>query len=281
MNFFASIHRWIYMLSIEWLLLYIALGALVGFMAGLLGLGGGGILVPLLASIFKYQGIGTDNVVHLALGTSLTCMIISSAASIRAHASRGTVVWRVVGGMAPGIILGALLSTQLAAHINATYIALFFALFMALVAGQMFVNWQPTPSQTPTTLRGLAAAGVGIGSVSALAAVGGGFLTVAYLGYKNVGMKKAIGTSAAIGFPIAITGTIGYVISGWSKTLGNPYTLGYIYVPAFLAISIASALAAPYGVRCSHNLPETYLKKIFAVISLLLSVKMLASFVRF
>lgn len=267
--------------NIEWIVLYIVLGAFVGFMAGFLGLGGGGILVPLLATIFIYQGMNVDSVVHLALGTSLACMIISSSASIRAHASRGAVLWQVVRGMAPGIILGAFLTAQVAANISSTTIALFFALFLALIAGQMFFNWQPKPSQKPTSFRGLIVAGVGIGSVSALAAVGGGFLTVAYLGYKNVDMKKAIGTSAAIGFPIAITGTIGYMMSGWSKTLSDPYTLGYIYVPAFLAISIASSITAPYGARCSHSLPEAYLKRIFAAISLVLSIKMLVSFVQF
>jgi len=266
--------------GIEWIALYIVLGALVGFMSGLLGVNGGGILVPLLVSIFTYQGISVDNVVHLALGTSLTCMIISSTASICAHASQGTVVWPVVGGMAPGVILGAFLATQVAVNVNSAYIAPFFALFMALVAGQMFLNWQSKPSQKPATFRGLIVAGVGVGSVSALTAVGGGFLTVAYLGYKNVDIKKAIGTSAAIGFPIAITGTVGYMISGWSKTWSNLYTLGYIYVSAFLAISIASSIAAPYGARCSHSLPESYLKKIFTVISLVLSIKMLASVVQ-
>jgi uncharacterized membrane protein YfcA len=268
-----------YMPSIEWILLYLMLGVFVGFMAGLLGVGGSGILVPLLVSIFTYQGLNADNVVHLALGTSLTCMIISSAASIRAHTSRNAVVWQLVRGMAPGIILGAFLATQLAANINSAYIAVFFTLFMILVAGQMFLNWQPKSSQKPTTLRGLMVAGVGIGSVSALAAVGGGFLTVAYLGYKNVDIKRAIGTSTAIGFPIAITGTVGYLISGWSETLSNPYTFGYIDVPAFLAISIASFITAPYGASCSHSLPEVYLKKIFAVISLVLSIKMLVSFI--
>lgn len=267
--------------DIEWILLYMVLGALVGFMAGLLGLGGGGILVPLLVSIFTYQGISVDNVVHLALGTSLTCMIISSTASIRTHASRGAVEWQVVRGLAPGIILGAFLVTQVAAHVNSVYIALFFALFMAIVAGQLFVNWQPKPSQKPICFRGLMVAGVGIGSLSALAAVGGGFLTIAYLGYKNVDIKRAIGTSAAIGFPIAITGTVGYSISGWSKTLDNSNTLGYIDVPALLAISIASFITAPYGAGYSHRLPEAYLKKIFAIISLVVSIKMLVSLVEF
>lgn len=264
--------------SIEWIMLYIALGAIVGFLAGLLGLGGGGILVPLLATIFASQGIGGDNTVHLALGTALTCMIISSTASVRTHAVQGTVIWRVVKGMAPGIMLGAFLATQVASYIRSTYIALFFALFMALVAGQMFLNWKPKPSQTPITLKGLLTTGMGIGAISALAAVGGGFLTVVYLGYKNISMKQSIGTSAAIGFPIAITGTIGYIVGGWSNTSEIPYTLGYVYIPAFLAISIASFIAAPYGARCSNSIPETHLKKIFAVISLSLSIKMFISF---
>lgn len=265
--------------DIEWILVYMALGAFVGFMAGLLGVGGGGILVPLLAAIFTHQGMIAENIVHVALGTSLTCMIISSLASIRAHASRGSVEWPIVAGMAPGIILGAFLVTQVAADVDSAYIALFFSLFMALVAGQMFLNWAPEPSQKPRTFRGLMMSGVGIGSISALAAVGGGFLTVAYLGYKNVNMKSAIGTSAAMGFPISVAGTVGYLISGWSKTLSNPLTLGFIYVPAFLAISIASYVAAPYGARMSHSLPEAYLKKIFAIISLILSISMLFSFI--
>lgn len=265
--------------DIEWIVLYMALGAIAGFMAGLLGLGGGGILVPLLASIFTMQGMSADNVVHLALGTSLACMIISSTASIRAHAFRGAIMWRVASGMAPGIVIGAFLAAHAATNLNSIFIAVFFTLFMALITLQMLVNWQPKPSKQPVTLRRLLAAGVGIGSVSALTAVGGGFLAIAYLSYKNSDIKTAIGTSAAIGFPIAIAGTAGYMISGWSITLSNPYTLGFIYMPAFLVISIASAIAAHYGARCSHRLPEAFLKKTLAVISLLLSIKMLASFV--
>jgi uncharacterized membrane protein YfcA len=265
------------MLSIEWILVYLTLGAFVGFMAGLLGVGGGGILVPLLVTIFSYQGLGEESVVHLALGTSLACMIISSSSSIYAHASRGTVVWKVVYGMAPGIIIGAFLVTHFAADVNSTYIAVFFALFMALVAAQMFVNWKPKPSQAPTKLQGLFIAGTSIGSISALAAVGGGFLAVTYLSYKNIDMKKAVGTSAAIGFPIAIAGTVGYMMSGWSKTLNDPNTFGYVYLPAFVVISIASFFAAPLGANYSANLPERQLKKIFAIVSLLLSVKMVFS----
>lgn len=265
------------MMSVEWILLYLMLGAFVGFMAGLLGVGGGGILVPLLVTIFSYQNIGQENIVHLALGTSLACMMISSSSSAYAHKIKGNVVWKMVFGMVPGITIGTLMVTHIAADINATYIALFFAAFMALVAVQMFMNWKPKPSSRPTKLQSLIMAGAGIGSISALAAVGGGFLAVTYFTFKNIEMKKAVGNSAAIGLPIAITGTMGYLISGWSKTLNDPYTYGFIYLPAFIVISIASFITAPLGASYSTNLPDKKLKRIFAIVSLLLSLKMLYS----
>ena len=267
------------MTGLEWIALYILLGAFAGFMAGLLGVGGGGIVVPLLASLLAWQCIGGDKVLHLALGTALTCMIVTSASSLRAHAARGTVEWRVAATMAPGIMVGGFIISQLAASIDAGWISLFFALFMGLVAARMFSDWQPKPSQSPVTGAGLFSVGLGIGSFSALAAVGGGFLTIAYLVYNNITMKRAIGTSAAIGLPIAIAGTAGYMVSGWSATSTVPYTLGFVYVPAFIAISLASALAAPHGTRLSQHLPEKWLRRIFAVIALSLSIKMLVTYV--
>jgi uncharacterized membrane protein YfcA len=263
--------------DIEWMLLYFLLGSFVGFMGGLLGVGGGGILVPLLVTIFHYQGMNSGNLVHLALGTSLACMIISASASVRAHAMRRTVAWKIVYGMSPGIMVGAFLTTRIAVNINSIYIAIFFSIFMVIVAAQMFFNWKPAASKTPAKVRDLFLIGTGIGSVSSLAAVGGGFLSVTYLSYKNLNMKKAIGTSAAIGLPIAIAGTLGYLISGWAKTLDDAYTVGFIYIPAFVVIAITSFIAAPYGVRCAHYLPDVHLKKIFALISLVLSIKMLFS----
>jgi uncharacterized membrane protein YfcA len=179
--------------------------------------------------------------------------------------------------MAPGIVLGILVITSIASNIHSIYIALFFALFMAFVAMQMFMNWKPKPSNSPSTIRGLFLAGAAIGSVSALAAVGGGFLSVAYMTYKNVELKKAIGTSAAIGLAIAIAGTLGYLISGWSKTSNDAYTFGFIYVPAFVCISISSVFAVSIGTRLTHRLPESSLRKMLAIISLVLSVKMFFS----
>lgn len=266
------------MLSIEWIILYIALGTFVGFMSGLLGVGGGGLLVPLLTSVFMYQGISSNNIMHLALATSLACMIFTSISSVYAHTSKGTVLWNVVTGMTPGIMMGAFITTQVASHLNSNYVALFFALFMALIALQTFLKWSPKPSKNPMNLFGLIIAGIGIGSGSAIAVVGGGFLTVVYLSYKNIDIKKAIGTSAAIGLPIAITSTIGYMLSGWTTKVELPNTYGFIYLPAFILISFASVISATLGARCSHSFSEIILKKIFAIVCLTLSFKMLISF---
>lgn len=264
----------------EWLLLYVALGTFVGFMAGFLGVGGGGVMVPLLASLFAYQGIGAGHHVQLALGTALTSMIVTSAASTRAHNARGAVAWDVVGGMASGIVVGAYAATRVAAKVNAVYIALFFAVFMAIVAGQLLIGWRPAPSKTPMRHHTLIGVGIGIGAVSALAALGGRFLATLYLTHKNIEIKKAIGTSAAIGLPMAVAGSSGYMIGGWSATSDISYAVGYVYVPAFIATSIAGIISAPFGVRLSHSMPAAYLEKIFAIVSLLLSIKMLLSAIR-
>lgn len=264
-------------MSLESLIIYLSLGAFVGFMSGLLGVGGGGILVPLLASIFAYQGWPANHVIHMALGTAMASMIVSAYSSTRAHATRNMVSWVTVKGMAPGIIIGAVITTHFASHFSSYYIAVFFALFMAVISLQMFMNWSPAPSNKPITLYSMVPVGAGIGSVSALAAVGGGFLTVAYLTYKNTEMKKAVGTSAAIGLPIAIAGTVGYILNGWSIMSAQPWTAGFIYVPAFLAIASASYITAPYGVRLSQYLSNASLKKIFGIVTVALSAKMLYS----
>jgi len=157
------------------------------------------------------------------------------------------------------------------------YLAIFFSIFMAYVALQMFINKKPAPSRTLAGRAGLMLAGSGIGAISALVSIGGGSLTVPYLGWQNIDLKRAIGTSAAIGFPISIAGTAGYVINGWSNSSIENYTLGFVYLPAVLLISVASFISAPYGVNLAHRLPVAILKKVFAVLLILLSLKMLVS----
>jgi len=260
-----------------WWLAYPLLGAFVGFMAGLLGVGGGGIMVPLLTTLFLAQGFARDQVVHMALGTSMAAIVLTSAASLRVHHAHGAVRWDVVRTMTPGILLGTFGGTFIAARIDALPLAIFFSAFMGFIALQMFLNVRPKPTrQLPGTL-GRTGAGVGIGVISALVAIGGGSLTVPFLTWCNILVRHAIGTSAAIGLPIALAGTMGYLINGWDWPGLPPLTLGFVYIPALIGLSLVSMLTAPIGARLSHRLPVPVLKRIFAVVLLLLSARMLQS----
>ncbi|MGR9014263.1 MAG: sulfite exporter TauE/SafE family protein [Gammaproteobacteria bacterium] len=265
------------LLEIQWILSFLVLGTFVGFMAGLLGIGGGGIMVPALTTIFIYQGIPVEKVVHLALGTSMASIIVTSLSSMRAHNAKDAVIWNIVKIMSLGIVLGTFIATFMAVNIRSLYLALFFSLFMAFISGQMFLNKKPKASRKVAGNGGLLFAGSGIGAISALVSIGGGALTVPYLIWQNVELKKAIGTSAAIGFPISIAGTAGYIINGWSATSGNEYMFGFVYAPAVLLISATSFITVPYGARLAHKLPVASLKKVFALLLILLSLKMLFS----
>lgn len=264
-------------LEMVWISSFLLLGCFVGFVAGLLGVGGGGIMVPVLTTLFLYQGIPAEKVIHLALGTSMAAIIVTSISSLRAHNKEGAVMWHLVKVMSPGIVLGTFLATFLAANVSPFYLALFFSAFMAFVSVQMFINKKPKPTRTIAGNGGLLLGGSAIGAVSALVSTGGGSLTVPYLIWQNVDIKKAIGTSAAIGLPISIAGTVGYIINGWSASSVSHHTLGFVYLPAVLLISITSFIAAPFGARSAHKLPVAALKKVFALLLIVLSIKMLVS----
>ncbi len=261
----------------QWIVAFLALGVVVGFMAGLLGIGGGGIMVPLLTTLFLMQGLPLDTVVHLALGTSMASIVVTSFSSMRAHHAQGGVLWPVVRTMAPGIIIGTFAATFLAANVKSVHLAMIFAAFMAYVSFQMFANRKPKPGRTLVGSGGLLFAGSVIGGISALVSIGGGSLTVPFLIWQNVDVKKAIGTSAAIGLPISLAGTLGYAVNGLHLSAGTPYTLGFVHIPAVILISLTSFFMAPVGARMSHKLPVSALKKAFALLLILLSLKMLSS----
>lgn len=260
-----------------WWLAYPVLGAVVGFFAGLLGVGGGGIMVPILTSLFIAQGFGHEQVVHMALGTSMAGIVLTSAASLRAHHRHGAVRWDVVRGITPGVLLGTFGGTFIAARIDTVPLAIFFVLFMAYVSLQMLINVKPKPARELPGSVGLGAAGAVIGGISALVAIGGGSLSVPFMTWCNVRVQHAIGTSAAIGLPIAVAGTLGYLINGWSASGTPPYTLGYIYLPALVLVSAVSMPMAPVGAALAHKLPVATLKKVFAGVLILLCMKMLHS----
>lgn len=265
------------MIGIEWIIAYLALGLLVGFMAGLLGIGGGGTMVPILTALFLAQGLPTQQVVHLALGTSMGSIILTSVSSMRAHHARGGVRWDIVKTMAPGILVGTFAATFLATLLSAKALAIFFACFMAYSSLQMFLNKQPKPSSSIKGKGELLTVGTGIGGVSALVSIGGGTLTVPYLTWRNIPITTAIGTSAAMGLPISLAGTLGYVINGYGSANDLGYSLGFVYLPAVVLISMMSVLMAPIGAKAAHKLPVPALKKIFALLLILLAAKMLTS----
>lgn len=263
--------------ELEIIFSFLLLGAVVGFTAGLLGVGGGGIMVPVLTTIFLYQGVPVDKVVHLALGTSMASIIFTSIASLRAHHARDGVIWSIVKQMVAGILIGTFLATFIAASLSSLYLAIFFSLFMAYVSLQMFRDKPASKDMSSPFV--LFLAGTGIGAISALVSIGGGSLTVPFLVSRKVEIKKAIGSSAAIGLPISIAGTIGYVINGWSQTSDDSLTFGFIYLPGVILISLISSIFAPFGAKMAHRLPVPTLKKIFSLLLILLSIKMLTSII--
>lgn len=254
---------------------FLVLGAAVGFFAGLLGIGGGGIMVPVLTSLFMALDFAPEHLVHQALATSMASIILTAAASARSHHQHQAVLWPVAAKLGVGVVLGTLLASQLAAKFDALVLAIIFAVFMSYVALQMLLNFKPKPSRQLPSSPTLTAAGAGIGAMSALVAIGGGTLTVPLLTWCNVKMQQAIGTSAAVGLPIAVTGTLGYIIAGWNASGMPPYSIGFVYVPAVVLISLVSVFTAPLGVRLAHRLPVAVLKKIFALLLFGLATKML------
>lgn len=262
---------------IEFWLPYLALGACAGFLAGLLGVGGGLIIVPVLAFLFSAQHFNDANILHLALGTSLASIIFTSLSSVRAHHNHGAVDWRMVRSIAPGIVTGTLLGSVLAAQLSTAALKLFFVAFLFYAATQMLLDIRPKAHRQLPGKYGLFGAGNIIGAVSSLVGIGGGTLSVPFMLWCNVAMHRAIGTSAAIGFPIAIAGAIGYTLNGLATDNLPAYSLGFIYLPALAGIALTSIITAPLGARTAHRLPVIKLKKIFALLLYLLGLRMAAS----
>jgi uncharacterized membrane protein YfcA len=259
----------------ELIIVFLLLGSIVGFIAGLLGVGGGGIMVPVLTFIFLQQGIHIEDVMHLALGTSMASIIVTSLSSLLSHQKHKAIDWKIVKLMSIGVIIGTFSSTFLASHLSSYYLAVFFAVFMGYIALKMLFKKTDRLVINDIKTSGLLISSTGIGAISALVSIGGGSLTVPYLTSKNLDIKKAIGTSAAIGLPISVAGTLGYLINGWNSNFD--YSLGFIYLPAVLLISMTSFFTAPHGAKLAQHLPVNILKKIFAFLLISLSLKMLIS----
>lgn len=257
------------------LVMYCGVGAVAGILAGLLGIGGGLVIVPMLVYLFAINNIPHELTMHLALATSMASIMFTSISSFMAHHRRGAVHWPVVRKIVIGILTGTFLGSCFASTLSTEFLKVFFVIFLYFVATQLLLGRKPKGSRELPGWAGMTLAGNVIGLVSSFVGIGGGTLSVPFMLWCNVRVHDAIGTSAAIGLPIAIAGTVGYVVGGWSEPELPAYSIGFVYLPALFGIAAISVLTAPLGVKLAHSLPVDRLKKIFAFLLYLVATRML------
>ena len=252
------------------------MGVVAGFLAGLLGVGGGMLMVPAMTWILAERGVPSGPAVKMAVATSMATILFTSMSSVRAHHRLGAVRWPIVRSFAPGIVLGGLLAGAGAfSIIKGQGLALFFAVFISYTALQMLLDKKPSPARALPGPWGLAGVGTGVGFISGLVGAGGAFLSVPFMTWCNVPPRHAVGTSAALGFPIAAASTAGYVISGWNLPPALPGAFGYLYLPALVLVSVASVTLAPVGARVAQRINVALLKRFFSVMLFALAASML------
>jgi len=257
------------------ILIFCSIGAGVGILAGLLGVGGGLVIVPILVFIFNYQKVPPEIIMHLALGTSMASIIFTSVSSFMAHHKRGAVQWNIVRRIVIGILAGTFLGSCFASVMSTNFLKIFFVVFLYFISIQLLFNKKPRASRELPGLFGMFCTGNIVGFLSSLVGIGGGAISVPFMIWCNVVVHNAIGTSAAIGLPIAIAGTFGYIFNGWGVVGLPDYSIGYVYLPALFGIAVTSVITAPLGVKLAHSLPVGKLKRIFALLLIVVGTRML------
>jgi uncharacterized membrane protein YfcA len=262
-------------MDLSLIIAFLVLGAATGFAAGLLGIGGGMLLVPFITFLMVTKEFPSDLIVHMAIATSLATIMFTSISSVRAHHKRGAVSWRIVKLLTPGILIGSWIGPWIGKQLSASGLALFFAAFVAFSATQMLIDKKPAPSRELPKAPGMLGAGGIIGMLAGLVGAGGGFISVPFMTWCNVKIHNAVATSAALGFPIALAGTLSNIYYGMSIPDLPAGSLGFIYLPALLVISLTSVMTAPLGARTAHSLPVKTLKRVFAIVLYALAAYML------
>ena len=258
------------------ILFFVALGLCSGFAAGLLGIGGGLIMVPLLTLVFSLNDFPAGYVVHMAVATSLAVIFFTSIASVYAHNKKRAVLWPVALLLIPGVMIGAWVGPVIAAHLSTRYLA---GLFGGLVFYSAIRMWRKKRAAQQGTINlpsapGMTAAGFGIGTLAGLVGAGGGFVTVPFLSWRGVGIHNAVATSAVMGFPIAMFGSLSNIHEGWTTPDLPLGSLGFINLPAMLYVAAASVVSAPLGARTAHAMDANKLRTVFASLLLLLAAYM-------
>ena len=264
------------MWNIETILVMLAVGSIAGFIAGLLGIGGGMIIVPVVLWVLQMKGLGgIEHAQHLAVGTSFAIMVFTTFSSVMAQQRKGSVDWAVVRRMAPGMVVGVMIGSMLAKRLSNEALQVFFIVFVVLVALKTLTDAKPKPTRSLPGPAGLAAVGSLFGMASSWVGRGGGSLSVPFMLYCNVPVRTAVGTSAGLAWPIAVAGAVGYLYSGWNVAGLPEGTLGFWYLPAVAVLSVATMLFAPLGVKAAHKLPPEKLKLAFGLLLLVIAARML------
>jgi len=262
----------------QWFAAYLATGAAIGFLAGLLGIGGGMTMVPILAAMLGAQALAPAHTMHLALGTAMAAVLFTASASVREHHRFGSVDWAIVARLGPAMAAGTLLSSFASGWLPQRALALAFTVIVYGGATQIWLGRKPSATRTLPGTTGLWAVGLVIGAISGLVSAGGTFLSMPFMLFCGVPMRRAVGTGAALGLPVAVMGSVGYVSTGWNAPGLPAATLGFVYLPALAAIVLASVLTAPAGARAAHRMPVATLRRVFAVVLYLLATRMLVTY---
>jgi uncharacterized membrane protein YfcA len=255
---------------------YLAAGAVTGFLSGIFGIGGGLIVVPVLLFAFALQGVADEVAIHMAIASSMTTIVVTALSSIRAHWRRGNVLWPVFRVLGIGMLIGAFVGAQITGRLPADVLSTVFAAFMLIMAARMFLSRTPKGEPRQCGHWSTGWVGVVIGALSSVVGIGGGSMTVPYLAWRGIPMRQAVGTSAACGLPIAIAGTLGYIVAGASRDLPlPPLSTGFIHWPSVAGITATSVLLAPVGAHVASRVPHAYLRRGFAVLLLVVSLNLL------
>ncbi len=259
---------------LELFILSMLLGAVAGLLAGLFGLGGGVLIVPVLLWLFAAQAFPQDAVMIMAIATSLATIVFTSISSMLAHQKLGAIKWNRVFRLSPGIICGSGIGAIVANYMTTEFLSWFFIGYLFYVGTRMALQIS-SKRREKTYDRLDYIAGIGIGFLSSLLGIGGGSLTVPYLLVRQVPMKNAVAISSACGLPIAVSAGVAYIVLGWGKTGMPEWSLGYVYLPAMSGIIICSILTAPLGAKLANKLPAQKLKRLFSIVIFVIAIKMI------
>ena len=256
---------------------YLAIGVAVGFFAGLLGVGGGLIIVSSLALMFTAHGFAPQYIMHLAIGTSLAAIVFGSWSSFRTHHRHGAVDWALVRTMTPGLLVGVAIGAGVARFLPTSFLKYLFLAFLLLITTQMVLNLRPKSSRALPGTTGLTGVAIFIGVCSSIFGGGAAAAGVPFLTWCGMTTHRAIGTVAAMGFPVSIAGAVGYAVAGSSVAGMPPWSVGFVYLPAFIGIAVTSVIAAPHGARLAHKLKGATLRRIFALFLIVMGIKIAIS----